>query len=109
MKYNVHIYPVCRVKVRGIEASSQAEAIKKADEFIENYSNGGPSGLYCLYPDKSTAKLPEEFDEPTIEIGGFAEDIDGYLVDEEGDTEYARSVAVSDITQAPGYEPGMED
>ena len=35
MKYNVHIFTVVRVKVTDVEAESQAEAMKKAEEQID--------------------------------------------------------------------------
>lgn len=63
MKYNVHVYHVVRTKVPDIEASSHEEAMKKADELFAN------SG----YETES------------------AEEVAGYLVDEQGDGEFASS------------------
>lgn len=62
--YNVHLYPVIRVKLNGIEADSQTEAIKKAED---KFFNG-------------------EFDEKEA-----ADEISGYLVDEQGDEDYTNS------------------
>ncbi len=71
MKYDVHIYPIVRVKVFGVEADSQVEAIKKAetvfdfDQLLNHY-----------YSD--------------VEVE-YADDIDGFLVDEQGDERHERS------------------
>lgn len=60
MKYNVHVYHVMRSKVCGIEADTHEAAMKKADElFSENYDEREN-----------------------------AEEVTGYLVDEENDDEY---------------------
>jgi len=67
-RYDVHIYPIVRVKVSGVEADNQVEAIKKAEQIIDLHS------------------LLDRDDE--IE---YAEDIDCFLVDEEGDEEYQKS------------------
>jgi hypothetical protein len=37
MKYDVHIFAVARVKVAGIAAQSQAEAIVKAEDSVDLY------------------------------------------------------------------------
>ncbi len=63
MKYTVHLYPIVMVKVEGVEAESQVEAIKKAEMQTD---------LNALF-------------------AGYADDIDCFHVDEEGDTEYANS------------------
>ena len=34
MKYNVHIYAIVRVKVLGVEANSQEEAIKRVHDHV---------------------------------------------------------------------------
>lgn len=66
MKYNVHIYPIVHIKVEGIEADSQEEAVKKAQDIVDlNHTNFGDAT--------------------------YAEDIDGFFVDEEGDPEYIKS------------------
>lgn len=69
MKYNVHIYPIVRVKVCDIEADSQKEAIKLAETQVN---------LYRLF----------DADGPEVE---YAEGIDGFLVDEVGDSDFRRS------------------
>jgi len=66
-KYRVHVYLVVRVPF-DVEAESQEEAIKAAEKLVDNDSY----------------RLPEAED---------AEEIVGYLVDEEGDEEYERSVS----------------
>jgi len=66
MKYDVHIYATVRVKVCGVEADSQAEAIKKAEAQTDLYDTLGEPGHGTEY----------------------AEEITGFLVDEDGDTEY---------------------
>ena len=65
-KYHVHVYPIFKVLVPDIEADSQAEACEKADLAV-NFAS---------------------FDQPGFE---YADDIDGFLVDEDGDTEHQRS------------------
>jgi len=69
MKYTVHVYPIVRVTFPGIEAESQEEAMKKADEQADFHS---------------------VFDHLGDNIE-YAEDIDGFHVDEENDPEYERS------------------
>jgi hypothetical protein len=68
MKYDVHIYATVRVKVCGVEANSQAEAMKKAEEQTDLYETIGN----CPGTD-------------------YAEEITGFLVDEAGDTEYHKT------------------
>jgi hypothetical protein len=62
MTYDVHIYATVRVKVCGVEANSQKEAIAKAEEQTDLYETIGN----CPGAD-------------------YAEEITGFLVDEEGD------------------------
>lgn len=69
MKYTVHIYLIVRVKVAGIEADSQEEAMKKAEAKVD---------FHTIFDSMNE----------TIE---YAEDIDGFHVDEEDDPEYTRS------------------
>jgi hypothetical protein len=66
-KYHVHVYPVVRVPVADIEADSPEEACQKAEQAID-FSN--------------------LFSQPGTE---YADDIDGFLVDEEGDPEHKLS------------------
>ncbi len=68
MKYNVHLFPIVRVKVHGVEADSQEEAIKKAEDSTDF------NDLFNKAPD--------------IE---YAEEVAYYLVDEVGDEEYERT------------------
>jgi len=69
MKYDVHIYPIVRIVVKGVEAESQEEAIKKAE---------AETDLHAL------------LDRPSME---YAEDIDSFHVDEEDDPLYERSTS----------------
>lgn len=68
MKYNVHLYPIMRVTFQGVEADSQEEAIKKAEEEFDGYALASHHGGVA-----------------------YAEDMDGFCVDEVGDTEYTNS------------------
>ncbi|KKM00327.1 hypothetical protein LCGC14_1805530 [marine sediment metagenome] len=70
MKYTVHIYPIVRVTFSDVEANSQEEAMKKAED---------------------GADFHETFDRLAVNVE-YAEDIDCFHVDEENDPEYARSV-----------------
>jgi len=67
MKYTVWVFPLVRVKVADVEATSQEEAMKKVDESTD---------FHAL------------LDRENIE---FAEEIDCFHVDEENDPEYERS------------------
>lgn len=68
MKYDVHIYAVARIKVSGIEANSQQEAIREAEKLVD-----------------LDRVLNKTFGD--IEVCS-AEEIQDYLVDEVGDAEY---------------------
>lgn len=67
MKYTVHLYKAIHIKIEGVEAKSQEEAMQIADEAVnvEQYlCNGAEDEEYCCL---------------------------GALVDEEGDEDYERS------------------
>jgi hypothetical protein len=66
-KYHVHIYAVFRVRVPDVEADSPEEACQKAEQAVDLADL--PNGTWVDY----------------------ADDIHGFLVDEDGDTEYERS------------------
>lgn len=68
MRYTVHVYPVVRVAVTGIEAASQEEAMEKADK----------TDFHAIFD-----HLGDNIE--------YAEDIDCFHVDEENDPEYERS------------------
>lgn len=70
-KYHVHLYPIVRVLVRDIEAESQVEAIKKAEAQVD----------WDAFLSHSVGMLHAE----------FADDFDGFHVDEDGDPEHERS------------------
>lgn len=76
MKHHVTIYAVVRVKVPDVEADSHQEAMRKAEASVD---------LHHLF----------ESEQPTnwVEYTAYAEQIHSWLVDEEGDEEYERSVA----------------
>ncbi len=67
MEYTVHIYPVVVVAVRRIRARSQREAIALAEKWTN---------------------LHEIIDCPQFE---YAEELNCFHVDEEGDTDYSQS------------------
>ena len=73
MKYDVHIFAVVRVKVAGIDAESQIEAIHNAEGSVD---------LYTLFSKPGSV---------SVEITEFADGISHYLVDEVGDLTYKRS------------------
>lgn len=87
MKYDVHVYATVRVKVPGVEAPDQIEAIRRAEASLDLHEvlDGG-SGAKALQSD--------------LEVE-HAEEIIGYLVDEEGDEEFERS-------QGYDYDLGLE-
>jgi len=71
--FDVHVYPVARVKITGIEAYSHEAAIKQAEqtdfhELLRNEPKAGSSDIE------------------------YAEEIAGFLVDEPDDPEHERSV-----------------
>lgn len=67
MKYDVHLYVGARIKMEGVEANSQAEAVKKAERECEFRSHLDRNGV--------------EWDETVL----------GALVDEAGDEEYTNT------------------
>jgi ribosome recycling factor len=70
--YTVHIFPIVRVTVPNVEAESQTDAIKKVDQLIDS----GKIDLRAMLDGADRE---------------YAEDLDGYHVDEVGDTEYKNS------------------
>lgn len=81
-RYHVHLYPIVRLLVRDVEAASQVEAIKKAEKLVDLHR------LFCFQPDPGIATME------------YAEGIDGFLVDEDGDNEYGQSTCY-DIEYEP--------
>ena len=67
-RYHVHVYPVFRVRVPDVEADSPEEACEKAEQAV-NFAQFAHLGLE------------------------YADGIDGFLVDEDGDTEHQRSAS----------------
>jgi hypothetical protein len=72
-KYHVHLYPIVCVTVRDVEAESQVDAIKKAEDLVDL--------------DRLFAGLGG----PHVASIQYADGLDGFLVDEDGDTEHERS------------------
>jgi len=70
MKYRVHLYVTIRFVLEGVEAASQLEAIEKAEKEILTDLNHGRMNLH-------------EHE--------YADEVTGYLVDEEGDEEFLKS------------------
>lgn len=68
--YHVHLYPIVRVTVRDVAAGDQVEAIKKAEELVDM------DKLFAGLGGRHVASI------------GYAEDLDGFLVDEDGDEEH---------------------
>jgi hypothetical protein len=71
-KFHVHVYPIVRVLVPDVEADSQEEACQKA-EAMHSWDN------VLNYVITSTLGFE------------YADKIDGFLVDEDGDTEHESS------------------
>ena len=88
MKYNVIVYAVARVKVMDVDAESQTEAIDKALKSIN---------LYRLLDNQNPA--------PNVAYIEFGDEIVSYLVDEQGDEEYAKSLWWVDNPEGEGYIP----
>ncbi len=78
MKHNVHLYALVRLKVPGIEAANHQQALEKARELFPE--------LYGLFTERNLRSVPAAISD--IE---FAEEISHYLVDEDGDKEFAAS------------------
>lgn len=71
-KYDVHLFPILRVKIVDIEAASQVEAIQKAAAQWNSFSNEPPSIEH-------------------VEAAEYAEEISYFLVDDVGDEEHQNS------------------
>jgi hypothetical protein len=67
MMYDVHIFAVVRLKVEGVQADNQQEAIHQAFQSID---------LHAQFDGANTA---------------YADEISSYMVDEVGDAEYGRT------------------
>jgi len=67
MTYDVHIFAVIRIKVGGIQADNQKEAIRQALQSVH---------LHAQFDGANTA---------------YADEISSYMVDEVGDAEYGRT------------------
>jgi hypothetical protein len=77
MQYDVHIFAVVRVKVCGVEAKSQVDAIKKAEADVNL------SEAFLNTPLRSSHPVETE----------FAEEIQSFLVDVVGDDDYSETCA----------------
>ena len=74
MKYNVPVYAIVRMKVLDVEANSQEEAITRVRDHVN---------LNDL--------LNRTHPLSNVEHVEFADEITGYLVDEQGDQKHERS------------------
>lgn len=87
-RYDVHLYPVVRVKVPGIEANSHGEAVKRARNRVDLdrlLSLAIHDGIHVL----------------DIE---YAEDLAYYLIDEVGDANHARTTWYADLAHLKSLE-----
>ena len=94
-KYHVHVYPVVRVLVPDIEADSQAEACQKAE---------------AAWDWSAALRNPQvvNFNSPLNRLNlRYADKIDSFLVDEDGDAEHQRST-VYDAEYRPEGVPVAE-
>ncbi|EKU73323.1 MULTISPECIES: hypothetical protein [Sphingomonadales] len=82
-RHFVHVYAVIRIKVE-VDADDHRSAMEAADELL--FAHGLPLRLTAA--------------SPTILDIDYADEITGYLVDEAGDTEFARS-----RSYGPDHEP----
>ena len=74
-KYNVYVYPIVRVLIKDVEANSQEEACRKAEPEATSWG---------------------------MRNAEYADDIDGFLVDEHDDPEHERSTWYEkDYTPSP--------
>lgn len=71
-KYTVHLYPIFRVTVPYIEAEDQVAAIRKAEEMVD---------LHAVLDWKDRGESTYR----GVQYFNYADDLDGFLVDEEGD------------------------
>lgn len=78
MKYDVHIFPIVRIKIGGIEARTQAEAIERAINAVDL------SGLF------RGLQQPLRGDILLLDTE-YADEISHALVDEAGDEEHEKS------------------
>jgi hypothetical protein len=72
-KYQVHVYPAVRVLVTDIEAETPEAAMKQAEELVD---------LHRLF---------DGLGGPHVVSLEYADDIDGFLVDVDGDPEHKLS------------------
>lgn len=75
--YDVHLYAVVRMKVVGIEAESQVDAIRLAEKEV-------------TYEQRETL-FNHSGGMTKLEYTEYAEEVIHYLVDEQGDEEYQNS------------------
>jgi hypothetical protein len=80
MKYDVHIYAIVRVKVAGVEANTQRQAIDKAEMSIDLKALFDPRRFFLV---------------PGVEAVEYAGAIDGYVVEEQGNARRKKIQAYS--------------
>lgn len=89
-KYFVHIYHTVRSKF-AVEAASQEEAMKKADELLpEACKRLEYDRIGCINTERDIAR--DRANLPIFFETHSAEEVTGYMVDELDDTEYERTV-----------------
>jgi hypothetical protein len=89
MKHNVVLYAVVCVKVNNVEAENHVAAMEKVDHMVDTWRlfNRVDTGLQ-----QHLSVSDEEHDAGcAIAFTEFADDIDGYLVDEVGDEYFEKS------------------
>jgi hypothetical protein len=82
MKYDVTVYAVARVKVVGIEAENREDAIRQVQLIDLDYVL--QKGRVFVSADDQQADVLRTFD---IDYVAYADDLTGFLIDEEGDCE----------------------
>lgn len=85
MKYNVLLRPELTVKISGIEADSQQEAIERALEWFDK------EGIHKEIRDTLEQIHVDSCRDPCFEYVELSEDTEFALVDEVGDEEFENS------------------
>ncbi len=88
MKYDVHVYTVVRVKLTGIEAESQRQAMEIAENArFNDLFNGAFREDFLI----DTGSVLNPGNPLTVAHVESAEEIAGFCVDEQGDEAYRNS------------------
>jgi hypothetical protein len=81
--YNVHVYGICRVKVFNVNAANQHDATQKA------YDAAVP--VFQELPEDCPGDDSPPMGDCDAVFAGYSEEINGFLVDEQGDDQYVNS------------------